>query len=308
MNTRRKFLMAVATGTILMTNSPIIGWAFDKCLVDHPLEPPYANLTGQCPNCGMLRPMWARTWFLFDHPEGKSQACSFHCLADKVVKSNIEPRNIRVALYLNPEKTVPIKAAFFVVGSKARGTMTMQSKIAFPSKMEALKFVTSCGGEVVGYEDALKVAIKGVAKENQMLVKKRLKKGVIVEPKDNQDLCLVCNMYPARYPKHKCHIITKNKEVVHFCSTQCLFEFLDQPEKYAKEEMVPFRIWVVDFPTGTWISGMTAYYVFGSSQPGPMGHEAIAFDKKISADDYAQKEGGRVQIFSKLGIDDIKPK
>ena len=202
----------------------------------------------------------------------------------------------------------PGEEAFFVVGSKAKGTMTMKSKIAFPSKVEAETFAGSCGGEVVGFRKALTMAKAGIAKENPMLVKRRLKKGVIVEPVDNKDRCPVCNMYPARYPKHKCQIITKQKNVYHFCSTQCLFEFLRHAQKYVKTDVKPFRIWVIDFPAGVRISGKTAYYVVGSGKQGPMGYEAFAFDKKKAAGDFARKEGGKVLTFSKVGIEDIKPK
>lgn len=183
----------------------------------------------------------------------------------------------------------------------------MKSKIALPSKVEAEKFAKACGGEVVGFPQALAMAKAGIAKENPMLMKKRITKGVIVEPVDDKDHCSVCNMYPARYPRHKCQIITKDKQTHHFCSTQCLFEFLKHPREYSKKQVVPFRIWVIDFPTGAWISGKTAYYVTGSRQHGPMGLEAIVFDKKKAAGDFARKEGGKVLAFAHVTIDAIKP-
>jgi nitrous oxide reductase accessory protein NosL len=102
-------------------------------------------------------------------------------------------------------------------------------------------------------------------------------------------------------------MITKEKKVHHFCSTQCLFEFLKHPRKYVKKDVVPFRIWVIDFPTGAWISGKTAYYVAGSRQHGPMGLEAIVFDKKKAAGDFVRKEGGKVMVFAQVTIDDVKP-
>lgn len=306
-HTRREILLAAVAGTIYTAFSPIAVLAADPCLVNHPLMPPRKDFSGQCPNCGMVRPMWARTWITFENSEGKSQACSFHCLADVALKSGESPKNVQVALYLHPEKMVPARQAFFVVGSKAKGTMTMKSKIAFPSKAEAEKFSKSCGGDVVVFQEALTAAKAGIAKENPILVQKRLKKGVIVEPVDDKDHCAVCNMYPARYPRHKCQIITQAKETYHFCSTQCLFEFLKHPREYVKKDVVPFRIWVIDFPTSAWISGKTAYYVTGSRQHGPMGLEAIVFNKKKAAGDFAGKEGGKVLTFDQVTPDAIKP-
>lgn len=304
--TRREILLAATAGTIYAAFSPLSALAADPCSVQHPLMPPQMDFSGQCPNCGMVRPMWARTWFTFENAEGKSQACSFHCLADMALKSGEDPQNVQVALYLDPKKMISAKEAFFVVGSKAIGTMTMNSKIALPSKAEAEKFVASCGGKVVGYEEALTIAKAGIAKENPMLQKKRLKKGVIVEPVDQKDRCPVCGMYPAKYPRHKCQITTKDKNVHHFCSTQHLFEFLKNGRKYVKTDVEPFSIWVVDFPTGAWIGGRSAYYVVGSGKKGPMGKEAVAFDKKKAADDFAGKEGGKVLTFSQVTIDAIK--
>lgn len=305
--TRREFLLAAAAGAIYSTFSPPILLAADPCAVQHPFMPPRTDLSGQCPNCGMVRPMWARTWMMFENSDGKFQACSFHCLADMALKSGEDPKNVSAALYLDPQKMIPAEQAFFVVGSKAKGTMTMKSKIAFPSQGAAEKFAKSCGGEVTRYRETLTIAKAGIAKENPMLINKRLKKGVIVEPIDNTDQCPVCDMYPARYPKHKCQVITKEKKIYHFCSTQCLFEFLKLPQKYVQADVKPFRIWVVDYPAGTWISGKSAYYVVGSGKPGPMGYEAFVFDKKQAAGEFARKEGGKVLMFSGVSIDNIKP-
>lgn len=305
--TRRKFLLVTVTGTVYAALSPISALAVDPCMVEHPFVPPEKKFTGQCPNCGMVRPMWARTWMTYENSAGKSEACSFHCLADVALKSGEDPTHVMVALYVKPEKMIAAQKAFFVIGSKAKGTMTMKSKLAFPSKDEALKFVTSCGGEVVGYKEALNITKAGITKENAMLLEKRRKKGVIVEPVDKRDHCPVCGMYPARYPKHKCQITAQDKNVYHFCSTQCLFEFLKNSGKYVKAGVKPFQIWVVDYPTENWISGKTAYYVVGSGKQGPMGWEAFAFDKKKAAEIFTGKEGGNVLVFSDVSIDTVKP-
>jgi nitrous oxide reductase accessory protein NosL len=307
-DTRRKIIVALVAGFMLAAFSPISGLAADPCAVQHPLMPPQAELAGQCPHCGMVRPMWARTWITFENSEGKSQVCSFHCLADIALKSGEAPQNVQVANYLAPEKMIPAQEAFFVVGSKAKGTMTMKSKIAFPSKEEADKFAASCQGEVVAFQQALTMAKAGIAKENPMLLSKRLKKGVIVEPVDQKDKCPVCGMSPAKHPKHKCQVITKDKQVYHFCSTQHLFEFLNNSGKYAKSEVTPFRIWVVDYPTGAWVGGKTAYYVVGSGVKGPMGAEAIAFDNKKTAADFTGQQGGKVVTFSDVTNDAIAVK
>jgi nitrous oxide reductase accessory protein NosL len=302
---RRTFLSLTLKGTAALAFYPLYAYAANPCHIQHPISPPDMSLPGQCPNCGMVRPMWARTWKTFENAAGPSEACSFHCLADMALKSGEEPKNVMVALYAEPQKMVPAGKAFYVVGSSAPGTMTMKSKVAFASKSEAGKFAGDCGGSVAAYAEALQIAKDGISKEKQMIVQRRLKKGKIVEPVDDKDRCSVCGMYPARYPKHKNQIQTQEGELCHFCSTQCLFSFLADPAQYSGKDVKPFLMWVVDFESGSWISGRTAYYVVGSNQFGPMGKEAFAFDKNADAAKFAEKFNGKVIIFQGVTIEKI---
>ncbi|MGA7874646.1 MAG: nitrous oxide reductase accessory protein NosL [Desulfoferrobacter sp.] len=283
-------------------------FASDPCAVQHPLDPPNKDFSGQCPNCGMGRPMWARTWITFENSNGKSEVCSFHCLADVAIKAGEEPKNVMVTLYLEPPKMIPAEIASFVVGSKAKGTMSMTSKLAFSSPEEAQKFAESCGGKVMSFGEAFAIAKEPITQENKVINQRRIKSGKIVEPVDGKDQCIVCQMYPARYAKNKCQLSTMSNQVYHFCSTHCLFNFLQDSKKYAKTEVKPVMIWVVDYPTGTWISGKTAYYVVGSKVDGPMGQEAIAFSRQSDAKDFAAKQGGKVLTLQEVTMDKIMAK
>jgi nitrous oxide reductase accessory protein NosL len=59
-------------------------------------------------------------------------------------------------------------------------------------------------------------------------------------------------------------------------------------------------IWVTDFISGRWISARTAYYVVGSQIMGPMGAEAIAFDRQSQAREFAHTNGGQVLEFHQV--------
>ena len=275
------------------------------CDVDHPLNPPEKQFAGQCPNCGMVRAMWARTWFTFESSSGKTQACSLHCLADMARKSGQTPGQVRVARYLEPDRMVFASKAFFVVGSTARGTMTMQSKPAFATRNKAEEFVRRCGGKIIDFDGALAVAAKTLTGENQTINKNRMKKGKIVDPVDNKDQCPVCNMYPARYPHHMGQIQTKDNLVYHFCATQCLFKFLANSKEISGKPVKPFLIWVNDYPGRMWIAAKTATYVLGSNQWGPMGHEAFAFDTRAGAEEFVEKNGGKIRIFDNVTIEEL---
>lgn len=69
--------------------------------------------------------------------------------------------------------------------------------------------------------------------------------------------------------------------------------------------MQPAAIWVVDFESGSWIVAKNAYYVIGSKIRGPMGKEAISFDKRQEAEKFSQTNGGRVLKYPEVSIDHI---
>lgn len=301
---RRKFIgnTVIGIGGLYLFPSQLL--AADPCSVQHPFMPPRKEMAGVCHNCGMTRPMWARTFHFYEVDGEKKEVCSLHCLAESTMNSGKKPEKVKVALYHEPTKIVPVTSAFYVVGSKARGTMTMKSKLAFESKEKAEQFAAQCGGTIVDFKQALAIAKTSVTKENAKIAQNRLKKGKIVEPVAT-DVCPVCNMYPARYPKNKCQIKTDSKEVVHFCSTQCLFEYLNNPMAYSKKKVMPMMVWVIDYGTGSWIYGKNAFYVIGSSEQGPMGKEAIPFMNKEAAEKFAATHKGRVLPFAGVSIGKI---
>lgn len=302
---RRVFIGRVILGIGGISFFPSQQVAADSCSVQHPLSPPKKDLPGACHNCGMMRPMWARTFISYEAAGERKEVCSLHCLAEATVNSGHQPHNVRVALYHDPYTMIPAASAFYVVGSKARGTMTMQSKIAFAREKAAQEFAHQCGGRVVGFDEALSLAAASFTRENEKIAENRLRKGKIVEPVDNKDVCPVCSMYPARYPKNKCQIQTRDKQVVHFCSTQCLFAYLKHPVKYSGKLLEPMSVWVVDYPSGAWIYGKNAYFVIGSTESGPMGKEAFPFVNRKSAEQFATAKKGKVLMFKDVTIQQV---
>jgi nitrous oxide reductase accessory protein NosL len=275
------------------------------CGVSHPLSPPDPAFSGRCPNCGMTRSMWARTWVSFENEEGRFEVCSLHCLADISRKSGRSPHQVRVALYLTPEVSIPAEKAVFVVGSRAPGTMTRVSKLAFADRSAAEGFAAACGGKVTTWLEAYSTALAGLGMENPAIAQMRLKKGKIVEPRDRVDECVICRMYPARYDRNRAQIKTRSGKTLHFCSTQCLFKYLKDPHRYEGADADPRMIWVSGNDTGQWISAYTSYYVVGSKKMGPMGFEAFAFDSRAHAEAFIEKNGGRVLSFSEVRIERI---
>ena len=98
-----------------------------------------------------------------------------------------------LTIYHHPEKSIPAEKALFVMGSTAAGTMSPVSKIVFAARPEADAFAATCGGTVVDYSRALLTAKVSVVHENKTINKRRIEKGKILEPKQ-EDNCVVCGM------------------------------------------------------------------------------------------------------------------
>ncbi|MGD8543110.1 MAG: nitrous oxide reductase accessory protein NosL [Desulfobacteraceae bacterium] len=303
---RQMRLLGVGLSLIFVLSQPVM--AQGPCEVAHPLAPPQEHYRGRCPNCGMQRAMWARTWVSFENSDGPQSVCSLHCLADLALKSDESPRQVKVALYLQPQTMVPAETAVFVLGSRAKGTMTANSKPAFASAAAARAFIASCGGRPVDFAAALSAATADLPAENRMIGERRLASGKIVSPVDGQDECPVCQMFPARYPRHQCQVPGADGRVRHFCSTQCLFAFLQNPGAYGEAAGgASLWAWVKDYASGEWISAQTAYFVVGSRVLGPMGFEALPFSRRAEAFSFSQKNGGQVLVFGAVQPDRLGP-
>jgi len=252
-----------------------------------------------CPNCGMVLKAWAHTNHEFTNPDGSFRTCSIHCVADMSVKSGTQPGDVKVALHLQPEKMIPADSDVYVIDSKDPGTMTQVSKLAFESKEAAEKFMAEKQGKAENFGSALAIAIQELPKAKPMIEANRKNKGKIVDPVE-QDRCPVCNMISEKYPKFNAQLIMADKKRYHFCSTQCLFEFMKEPRKHGAASDGLGDVWLHDYISGRYIFGRNAYYVVGSKVFGPMGPEAIAFDLKAEAVAFAKANEGQVLGFEKV--------
>jgi len=174
---RRRFIGDIACLTLAALVYPWPSSAAPRCDVMHPLSPPDPVFHGRCPNCGMTRAMWARTWKTFDLAQGHSEACSFHCLVEQAEKSAQAPAAVQTALFLQPRGMVPAGDAWYVVGSSARGTMTKVSKAAFASRAAADEFARICGGRIMDFTAVYRFARETLVKEIAMIDRKRLSGG-----------------------------------------------------------------------------------------------------------------------------------
>ena len=297
---RRKFigeLTGLMAATVVF---PLGAGADTSCPVAHPLSPPDPVFYDRCPNCGAMRSMWARTWKTVLLNSDLRGACSFHCLVDMAVTSGQTLQDVRTALFLRPRAMIAAAEAWYVAGSSARGTMTKVSKAAFLERSAAAAFAQRCGGEVMEYRNVLQMVRQSLPREKAAIDHMRLTTGKIVPPVDMKDECAACRMYPSRYPRHHSQIVFGQGRIEHFCSTHCLFSWLPDSKTDPTHNGVSGMIWVTDYLSGRWVSARTAFFVVDSMVQGPMGTEAIAFDRQDQARGFARRNGGRVVPFERI--------
>lgn len=142
------------------------------------VEPQQAQLvqTGAgrlyCPGCGMNLVKFYKTSHAVPAADGPARHyCSLHCLVEAHAEM---PPEVLVA-DAQTLALVPAERAHYVVGSDLGGTMTMTSKYAFADRDDAEEFQAVHGGRILTFAEAVDVARKGLAAEQEMVAGKRTK-------------------------------------------------------------------------------------------------------------------------------------
>lgn len=129
-----------------------------------------------CAICGMNLKMFYKTSHAATFTDGtKRQYCSIRCLVMDMNNNNIDIASIQV-VDAKTEKLIDAKSAFYLVGSKIKGTMTQVSKLAFYSQLDAVEFQKKYQGKIVDFSEALKIAQKSLNTDIMMVTKKKEKK------------------------------------------------------------------------------------------------------------------------------------
>jgi nitrous oxide reductase accessory protein NosL len=130
-----------------------------------------------CPNCGMHLVKFYKTSHAIKLKNNNFlQYCSIHCLFEALY--HINKNDIKKILVVANDtlKFIDVKKAYYVVGSKIKGTMTQNSKYAFKNKNKALQFIKKYGGKIVDFNNALEITKKDFENDNTLISKKRAKK------------------------------------------------------------------------------------------------------------------------------------
>lgn len=118
-----------------------------------------------CPACGMHIPQFYKTSHAVKLKNGEyRQYCSLYCLVDEMEFEYLKDKKDQIEQILVVDtktlKYIDVKKAFYVVGSKKPGTMSMTSEYAFEKKADAEAFQKENGGEITDYAGVYKIKLK----------------------------------------------------------------------------------------------------------------------------------------------------
>ena len=141
-----------------------------------PLEKATLLKTGKdkmfCSVCGMTLPMFYRTNHAAKHDGHDDQYCSITCEITDMIVNKKKMSDFRV-VDNTTLKFIDANKAFFVVGSKKPGTMSMISKYAFGTKEAALKFQKENGGKLMDFKELVAMVKAKLQKDLEATKKKQ---------------------------------------------------------------------------------------------------------------------------------------
>ncbi|WP_294966574.1 nitrous oxide reductase accessory protein NosL [Sulfurimonas sp.] len=172
-----KTLKILTLITILILSSlNLNAKSFSKVATKEPVLVQKGHEKHWCPVCGMNLKMFYKTNHTSQlHNKTSRQYCSMRCLVMDKEEYGIDTSSIKVIDALS-EKFIQASSAFYVLGSKVKGTMSKKSKLAFAQEADAKKFAKKYKGKVVSFEVAMKSAKDSLVSDTQAIKKKKEKK------------------------------------------------------------------------------------------------------------------------------------
>lgn len=233
-----------------------------------------------CPNCGMHLVKFYKT----SHTHDNHQYCSIHCLYEAT--EGVIPEDAKV-VDTTSLALIDIKKAFYVVGSKVRGTMTRTSSYAFGTEKDALAFVFDNGGKVMNFSEAYAIAAEDFPKDFGKQAASKLAPVTKIEvPKDAK--CPICGMFVAKYPQWVAMFDGDKK---------FYFDGVKDMMKYAYARKIGGdKLYVSDYYKLSKLEATKAFYVIGSNVYGPMGSELIPFSTQDEALSFSRDHNGQKVI------------
>jgi nitrous oxide reductase accessory protein NosL len=132
----------------------------------------------KCPYCGMDRKQYHHSRMLIQYSDDLADGtCSIHCGAISLsLNVDRDPKAMWVgdnATAGDVKPLVEVDKATFLVGSKIKGVMTANSKVAYGTEEAAKAAQAANGGELVKFDQALLAAYVDMSKDVSAIRKRR---------------------------------------------------------------------------------------------------------------------------------------
>lgn len=131
-----------------------------------------------CPYCGMDRRYNHRARMLIHYGNDvPDPLCSIHCgVISLAINLSLDPKAIYVgddAIETDPRPLIEVGKATFLVGSDLPGVMTWNSKVAYSSVAAATAAQKTHGGQLMDFQQTLKVSFTDLADDLDRMRKNR---------------------------------------------------------------------------------------------------------------------------------------
>lgn len=142
----------------------------------------------KCPYCGMDRTEFNYSRHLVQYDDDLVDGtCSIHCLAISLML-NLDrgPKAIYAADFGSPDEIKPlvlVDKVNYLIGSKLKGTMTANSKVAFADKGQAEAAMAKEGGVLGNFDQTLSQTMVDMAADTVRIRKMRAEKRQKMAPK-----------------------------------------------------------------------------------------------------------------------------
>ena len=141
-----------------------------------------------CKYCGMNREQFAFSRMYIEYDDGKAEGlCSIHCAAvDLAVHIDRFPKAMSVGDY-STKQLIDAEKAFWVIGGGKPGVMTRRAKWAFATKQDAETFTMGSGGQLAGFDEAMKATYEDMYQDTKMIRDRRAAKRKAMEEQKKQE-------------------------------------------------------------------------------------------------------------------------
>jgi copper chaperone NosL len=247
-----------------------------------------------CRLCGMDRNTYAHSRMLLQFDNKSSLGtCSIHCAAmERILNTDKILTAFYVADY-NTKKLIDAKKASWVIGGSKAGVMTTQAKWAFGKRSEAESFTATYGGQISGFDGAMKAAFQDMYADIKLIRQRKAQQNETMQDIKNHPKCKYCGMKRDSFAFSRMLIKYNNGPAVGTCSIHC-----SSIDLALKTNKIPEAILVGDFNTKKLIDAEKAVWVIGGKKAGVMSIRGKwAFEDRKEADAFVIENGGQISSF-----------